>query len=392
MVCWWFVASLVLGASAQLTLFEWTTVEYDWDYMQESRQQWLDSGLYIPENCAIAGVKVWGDQVFVTVPRWQLGVPATLNVVYVNKDGVPLLRPYPDLASQNLSNPNAILYVQSMEIDPFGTMWIIDSGILNIFNPNAYQYRQPRLLSLDTASKKFLNEWDLSSVTIPNVSFLNDIVIDVKNLFAYMTDAGGDGGLVAVNLQEQNSMRRFKDNSTKAVPSADGTYRICTQVFPLGSTPSDGIALSPSGTRLYYAPLVGLALFSLDATIFRDFSRSTQDIAASIINHVNKLCMTDRMTMSASGTLYFGNLNYCAIHSWDSSLGTLTPSNQPYLQIPNSVSCNWPDTFGFDNKGSLVVVTNRLGSFINGTMDFTGTSGFNFRVNSFYINDFSYMN
>jgi sugar lactone lactonase YvrE len=382
---------LILASSAQEVLFEWTTVDYDWTYMGESRQEWIDNGLYIAENCAVSGIKVWNEVTYVTVPRWRPGVPGTLNTVHVNQEGVPLLRPYPDLRSQNISNPNSIAYVQSMEIDPSGMMWIVDSGILNLFTPNQYEFRRPRLLKLDLASGSFLQEWDLSSVVIVNVSFLNDIVIDVQNGYAYMTDAGGDGGLIVVDLKETSVMRRFEGESTMAVPSTSGKYRICNDILELGPTPSDGIALDPTGSRLYYSPLIGYSLYSINATIFRDMSQPIANVQQSVVNHGEKLGMTDGMAMTASGILYFGNLNECAIHYWDTANQVLTPTNQHYLQVPDSKLSNWPDTFGFDNKGSLVVVANRLGKFLAGITDWTGHSGFNYRVNSYFISDYSYM-
>jgi hypothetical protein len=36
------------------------------------------------------------DQVFVTIPRFKPGVPATLNTVIISEEGKPLLSPYPD--------------------------------------------------------------------------------------------------------------------------------------------------------------------------------------------------------------------------------------------------------------------------------------------------------
>lgn len=51
---------------------------------------------YIPENCLPLGVEVWGSRVWVTLPSWREGVPATLaTVAKVGGTQSPLLRPYP---------------------------------------------------------------------------------------------------------------------------------------------------------------------------------------------------------------------------------------------------------------------------------------------------------
>jgi hypothetical protein len=43
-----------------------------------------------------------------------------------DKTGAPVLKPFPDAASQNLAY--GIKYVQSMEIDSKGRMWVLDTG------------------------------------------------------------------------------------------------------------------------------------------------------------------------------------------------------------------------------------------------------------------------
>ena len=49
---------------------EWVTLEYDWEYMNENKTEWIESGRYIPNNCALAGIKQYQDRIFLTVPVW----------------------------------------------------------------------------------------------------------------------------------------------------------------------------------------------------------------------------------------------------------------------------------------------------------------------------------
>ena len=48
----------------------------------------------------ITGIKLYGDDVFVTVSRWLPGVPSTMNRL-IEKDGQTLLQPYPNWEWQN---------------------------------------------------------------------------------------------------------------------------------------------------------------------------------------------------------------------------------------------------------------------------------------------------
>jgi hypothetical protein len=49
-------------------LYEWTNVEYDWPD-EAMKFNYTNSGWYTPENNAIAGVKFYKGEVYVTVPR-----------------------------------------------------------------------------------------------------------------------------------------------------------------------------------------------------------------------------------------------------------------------------------------------------------------------------------
>ena len=55
---------------------------------------------------------------------------------------------------------------------------------------------------MDIMTEKIVKAFDLSDVSVKNVTFLNDIVVDYKKGIAYITDTGGDnGGLIMVNTQ-----------------------------------------------------------------------------------------------------------------------------------------------------------------------------------------------
>ena len=87
---------------------------------------------------AMTGVKVYGDDLFVTVPRWRHGVPATLSRVIGAEGVIQLLEPWPSCAMNKIGDPDALQYVQSMEVDTQGRMWIIDVGRINIYDDPAH--------------------------------------------------------------------------------------------------------------------------------------------------------------------------------------------------------------------------------------------------------------
>eukprot|EP00009_Paramoeba_aestuarina_P012346 CAMPEP_0201528030 /NCGR_PEP_ID=MMETSP0161_2-20130828/37134_1 /ASSEMBLY_ACC=CAM_ASM_000251 /TAXON_ID=180227 /ORGANISM="Neoparamoeba aestuarina, Strain SoJaBio B1-5/56/2" /LENGTH=369 /DNA_ID=CAMNT_0047929135 /DNA_START=165 /DNA_END=1271 /DNA_ORIENTATION=- len=366
----------------------WVSVDYDWDFIMEDRQSWLEAGLYIPWNNALAGVKSYEDRLFVTIPRWRTGVVGTLNEVVEEVEGKPLLRPWPSLQVQNLSNGN-ITYVQSMEIDPTGVMWVIDAGIMNNLEPNTalYSYSTPRLILIDISTGLIQSTYDLSKVSIENQTFINDIVVDYKQGICYISDSGpATGGLIVVNINT-GFMARYEGPSTMAYPTSNNMYDICGTQYELGPTPSDGIALDPIGQRLYYCALAALHLYSLDAKVFANPSSTSDDIEKTVIDHGDKEGISDGLIISNNGLLYYGNNDHCTVNYWNISEGGINSSNIQTLQQSDPANCNWVDTFGFDDKGNLLATTNKLPLFANLVSDFTGNDGANFRVLSWFVDE-----
>lgn len=79
---------------------------------------------------------MWKDKLFITVPRRQLGIPSTLNYIYLDsalKHNVPLI-PYPNW-HLNLYPPpeNGVenfVSIYRIAIDACDRLWAVDTGIL----------------------------------------------------------------------------------------------------------------------------------------------------------------------------------------------------------------------------------------------------------------------
>jgi len=143
--------------SSYETVFAWKQLDFSFP------DQWNQSA-FISENNIIAGVKIHQDKMFLTVPRWRHGVPATLNFVHIpaqnqsdnytrdwaedNLPTSPKLQAYPSWAMQTIGNCSAFQYVQSIEIDLFDRMWAFDVGRVDIFDTNK-EICPPKLVILD---------------------------------------------------------------------------------------------------------------------------------------------------------------------------------------------------------------------------------------------------
>jgi hypothetical protein len=84
---------------------EWVTLNFSWD-ATHSFEGYVSSGQFIPENCALAGINIdKNGEIYVTVPRWRPGVPATLNKLKkVSTSGSDyfMLDPYPSWDMQQV--------------------------------------------------------------------------------------------------------------------------------------------------------------------------------------------------------------------------------------------------------------------------------------------------
>jgi len=49
---------------------EWTTMELEWP-SDELKFNYTKDGMYIPNNNALAGIKVYKQEIYVTIPRWR---------------------------------------------------------------------------------------------------------------------------------------------------------------------------------------------------------------------------------------------------------------------------------------------------------------------------------
>ncbi len=100
------------------TRFAWSVIDYDWPSDQDKANA-IKNQDFIEVNNAISGIKVYGDWVYLTVPRWLHGVPSTLNRISIsNQQKSPPLIPYPSWKMNKFGDCDALQYVQSMEIVP----------------------------------------------------------------------------------------------------------------------------------------------------------------------------------------------------------------------------------------------------------------------------------
>ena len=187
------------------------TVVYDWSKVPVNWPNASWASLHGDKAVNVIGIKVWEQNIYLTVPRWH-GNSHPLNVAIVPRpdDGEILpkstsLAAFPDWEMQKIGDCNAFQFVQSMEVESDGLMWLPDNG-------RQFRVRgsvcTPKLVIMNLKTGKLLHRYNFPENIVPRSgSFLNDIALNVANpndKFAYITDSDR-GRLIVYSLKTDKS-------------------------------------------------------------------------------------------------------------------------------------------------------------------------------------------
>ena len=357
----------------------WSALTFAFDNSQytTSEAYWKQKGY--PNTSALAGIKVGYDgTIYVTVPRWRSGVPSTLNTVRFESDGSATLVPFPSWEFNN----NTLRNCQSMTIDPHNRMWIIEVGRENFYDPtNATLINAPAkvlVLNLNTNILEWTYEFP-NSVVPYNNSFLNDIALDSEGGYAYFTDTWGDGGIVVYDFNN-NASWSFSGVSTQREYNWDfivNGYNYGNN--GVGSSPSDGIALSADSAYLYYCPVQGIMLWKISTSVLKSQSVTQGDFENAAVHVGNKTGPSDGILIQYDNLIYGDQQN--------SALMQVNLKSSPFTGSSVTLGVNendyrWMDTFSnaLDGACTFYFVSNHLDLYFNLTMSFAPDAAPNFRI------------
>ncbi|XP_050297854.1 major royal jelly protein 3-like isoform X2 [Anthonomus grandis grandis] len=223
------------------TVYQWNQLEFDYQSSNE-RQRDIDSGAFEVGNIAPIDVDVYysprntENQVFITIPRFKEGIPATLGTV-TNKvlNGNPIIRPYPDWRWHRNSNEchrDRIVSVFRVKIDECGRMWVLDTGKIgdNIVC-------KPQVLAFDLTTNQVLHRHEFPDDVVTQQYVLVTPEVDVrdpttgcKNTFVYVADVLGFA-LLIYDVANDRSWR-IQDKTFYPYPNY-GTFTIAGESFDL---------------------------------------------------------------------------------------------------------------------------------------------------------------
>lgn len=147
-------------------VFQWSQMEFNFP-TEKDRQEAIQNGNYVPVNAsAPAGMEAAGSRVFITLPRWKNGVPATLSTVPFPPDNAsPRLTPYPSWEFNRQGNCNGLTSVYRVKVDECNRLWALDTGTVDAFS-NAQNICPFKVVTFDLNNDQVINTFIFPDVSI----------------------------------------------------------------------------------------------------------------------------------------------------------------------------------------------------------------------------------
>lgn len=293
-------------------------------------------------------------RVFVNFPRWN-GIDRSVAEM-VHGQAVA----FPD-AGWNLWEPGApvdhrFVCVQSIVVDGLDRLWVLDAGASL---RNGVIAGAPKLVLIDLRTNAVVRVYPFGPAVVSGESYLNDVRVDTRANFAYITESG-QGALVVLDLRSGEARRRLDGRPPVRAEEMDLNINGRAVKFPVHA---DGIALTADGRHLYFKALTGRALYRVPTAVLRDFALDEARVEAQV-ELVAMTLPSDGMEFDRRGNLYLTAIEKNAVYRLEPGkrFGPLVVD--PRLAWPDSLALGPGDRLYVTNSGILFPAGTRYGLFL----------------------------
>ncbi|KAI5634340.1 major royal jelly protein domain-containing protein [Phthorimaea operculella] len=365
-------------------MFSWNAL--DWAYPdQQSRLAAISNGELIPENALPVGIERWNNKLFVSVPRWRAGIPATLNYIPLDApyDPSPKLTPYPSWQANELGNcASGLTTVYRIKADKCDRLWVLDTGTYG-YDPNVTNVCPYSLNVYDLKTDRRIRRYVFRPEDIVADTFIANIALDIgsncDDAFAYFSDELGYG-LIAYSW-ELNKSWRFSHDYFRPDPLR-GDFNIGGLNFQWGAEGIFGITASPIGSdgyrQLYFSPLASHTEFAVSTRVLRNESAVTGSYHEfRVVGDRGQNGHTTAHVMSEGGMKLFALIDQNAIGCWNSALPH-KPQNIAVVDKDDN-GLLFPCDVKIVNEAEVWVLSDRMSQFLESEfgLDY---SDINFRI------------
>ncbi|KAF4523350.1 hypothetical protein B566_EDAN005504 [Ephemera danica] len=378
--------------------YAWRQVDFTFNN-DSHREEALRSGAYNPAKALPLGIARYGERVFVSLPKWKSGTPATLATVPASNDGnqSPLLTPYPDWTWHGRPDGDCdgLTSVFRMEADQCGRLWVLDAGLINVAE-GGKQACPPQLFIFDLKSDTLMRKYRFPQSSLKSNSFLTGITLDVDgtmcssqedDAFAYIADVWAFG-MVVYSFKQDKSWRveheYFHPDPLACKFNATGiSFRWLDGLF--------GIALSPLNREdptavrtMYFHPMSSYREFSVPTSVIRNETAAGDSADAFTVyeKRGRTLSHASASAMSAQGILLYNLVSKDAVGCWNTrvphieALQGIIDQDPVRLSLPNDITVDLDD--------NVWVLSDRLHKYLYQNLD---PNDVNFRVLTAKVTD-----
>ncbi|XP_031781920.1 yellow-h isoform X3 [Nasonia vitripennis] len=356
--------------------YYWKTIDYEFD-SDEDRNSLIYSGTFIPENNLPLGLEIWKDKIFVSMPRWKKGIPATLATIPTKShDKSPKLKPYPDWRWHHLGNCQGLTSVFRMQIDECDRLWVLDSGKIDITD-DPLQICPPTIFVFDLYTDELIRAYTLPHDQIKEDSLYSNIVVDVRNgdcdrAVAYAADVWRFG-LIVYDFHNDSSFRIqhhyfFPDPLSSRYNLHGLDFHWTDGLFGIALTPVD----VNNEKTMFFHPMSSFREFAVPLSALRD-KKAAEDSPEKFVP-VGKPRAKDYghssgSTIDRNGVMFFNMVTRDSVWCWDTRKEYI-PQNLGVIGSSN-VSLVFPNDIRMDHEEdqNVWILSNKLPMYLYGYMN-----------------------
>ncbi|HEV9038324.1 MAG TPA: L-dopachrome tautomerase-related protein [Puia sp.] len=298
----------------------------------------------------LTGVAISKDgRLFTSYPLWSTTYK---NAVAEITHGNPEV-PYPNTMMNSWAEGDSAMdkwvCVQAVYVDANNNLWVVDPA--SPFQRGVYLNSQ-KLVEISLATNTVIRTYPLAGAT-DDQSYINDVRVDASNNVAYLSNSS-EGGIVVVDLNTGNARQVLQGNTSVI---ADQTYILTIDGKQINQADapfyvnSDGIALTPDNSYLYYKPLSDHNLYRVPTADLRDTTLDPNVLGARV-EQLGTYTTTDGMIFDQAGNLYMGDLEQHRIIKLDKNLKLTTVVQDSRLI--------WPDSYAISTDGYLYMSCSQI--------------------------------
>ncbi|XP_059470383.1 LOW QUALITY PROTEIN: protein yellow-like [Neocloeon triangulifer] len=373
-------------------VFSWKQLDFNYP-TQRARDEAIRSGAFVPMIPEPIGVTAGSkNRVFISIPRFKNGVPATLTYVnYPSQSSSPLLNPYPNWEMNREGNCDGITSTFRVKVDECDRLWVLDTGLANSFiDPK--RICPPQVLTFDLKTDKVINKYQLPNVIIIHFTrsfmlyfnlgqaVLNSDSLHVSIEVEYPRGTCGkpsdavlyiaDTTIFSIIVADLSTGKTWKVLDKTVYPSPEaGTFNIAGESFEL----MDGVVgmafgpkTDPGGRKLYFSAMSSFQQRWVQTSILRNETTATNSPTAFQTGAQPRLDQSAGCGMDNNGVLFFGLVTTETLACWN----TRNPFKSRYIGklARDKTTLQFLTSVSVDQSQRLWAISTRLQKFVLETM------------------------